>query len=59
MINSDHSYKRTEIDKIFTKTKALMQQAALIRGGDGTVRYIDVYTRRSAEVVHRSCNDYN
>ena len=36
-----------EIDKIFTKTKASMQQAALKRGGDGIALYIDVYTGKT------------
>lgn len=66
MIDSDRPYRRTEIDKIFTKTKASMQQAALKRGGDGIALYIDVYTGkilrggdsydyehlRSSEAVH-------
>jgi hypothetical protein len=59
MINSDQLYRRTEIDNIFTKTKTLMQQADLIRGGDSTARYIDDYTGKSSEVVHIACNDYN
>jgi hypothetical protein len=40
-------YSRLAIDKIFTKTKAMMQQAALIRGGDGFALYIDVYTGKT------------
>jgi hypothetical protein len=66
MIDSNRPYRRTEIDKIFTKTKASMQQEALIRGGDGIALYIDVYTGnilrggdsydyehlRSSEAVH-------
>ncbi len=44
MIDPTRPYRRTEIDKIFTKAKAAMQQAALIRGGDGLALYIDVYT---------------
>ncbi len=44
MIDANRAYKRTEIDKIFSKTKASMQKAALIRGGDGIALYIDVYT---------------
>ena len=47
MIDSDRPYRRTEINKIFTKTKASMQQAALIRGGDGIALYIDVYTGKT------------
>ena len=47
MIDSDRPYRRTEIDKIFTKTKASMQQAALKRGGDGIALYIDVYTGKT------------
>ena len=47
MIDSDRPYRRTEIDKIFNKAKAEMQQAALIRGGDGIALYIDVYTGKT------------
>lgn len=47
MIDSQRPYRRTEIDKIFTKTKACMQQAALIRGGNGIALYIDVYTGKT------------
>lgn len=47
MIDSNRPYRRTEIDKIFGKTKASMQQAALIRGGDGIALYIDVYTGKT------------
>ncbi len=47
MIDSNRPYRRIEIDKIFTKTKASMQQEALIRGGDGIALYIDVYTGKT------------
>jgi hypothetical protein len=47
MIDSDRPYRSREIDKIFTKTKASMQQAALKRGGDGITLYIDVYTGKT------------
>ena len=47
MIDSNRPYRRTEIDKIFTKNKASMQQAALIRGGDGIALYIDAYTGKT------------
>lgn len=47
MIDSQRPYRRTEIDKIFTKIKASMQQAALIRGGDGIALYVDVYTGKT------------
>ena len=47
MIDSDRPYRRTEIDTIFTKTKASMQKAALKRGGDGIALYIDVYTGKT------------
>jgi hypothetical protein len=47
MIDSQRPYRRTEIDKIFTRTKASMQQAALIRGGEGIAVYIDVYTGKT------------
>lgn len=43
----DRPYSRLAIDKIFTKTKATMQQAALIRGGDGLALYIDCYTGKT------------
>lgn len=43
MIDTDRPYSRLAIDKIFIKTKATMQQAALIRGGDGLALYTDVY----------------
>lgn len=47
LINPDRSYSRLAIDKVFTKTKAFMQQAALIRGGDGLALYIDCYTGKT------------
>ena len=47
MTDPDRPYSRLAIDKIFTKTKAAMQQAALIRGGDGLALYIDVYTGKT------------
>lgn len=47
MIDPTRPYRRIEIDKIFTKTKAAMQQAALIRGGDGLALYTDVYTGKT------------
>ena len=47
MIDPTRPYRRTEIDKIFTKAKATMQQAALIRGGDGLALYTDVYTGKT------------
>ena len=47
MIDPTRAYRRTEIDKIFTKTKAAMQQAALIRGGDGLALYTDIYTGKT------------
>lgn len=43
----NRSYSRLAIDKIFTKTKAVMQQTALIRGGDGLALYIDCYTGKT------------
>lgn len=66
MTNPNRPYSRLAIDKIFTKTKATMQQVALIRGGDGLALYTDVYTGkilrggdaydyehlRSSEAVH-------
>lgn len=47
MANPNRPYSRIAIDKVFTKTKAEMQQAALIRGGDGLALYTDVYTGRT------------
>ncbi|MBW4362299.1 hypothetical protein [Flavobacterium taihuense] len=47
MIDPNRPYSRLAIDLIFTKTKALMQKAALIRGGDGLALYIDVYTGKT------------
>nr|WP_315199231.1 hypothetical protein [uncultured Flavobacterium sp.] len=47
MIDPNRPYSRLAIDKIFTKTKATMQQAALIRGGDGLALYTDVYTGKT------------
>ena len=47
MIHSDRPYSRLAIDKVFAKTKAGMQQAALIRGGDGLALYTDVYTGKT------------
>lgn len=47
MIDPNRPYSRLAIDKIFAKTKAAMQQAALIRGGDGLALYTDVYTGKT------------
>jgi hypothetical protein len=47
MIDSNRPYSRLAIDKVFTKTKATMQQAALIRGGDGLALYVDCYTGKT------------
>jgi len=47
MLDPNRPYRRTEIDKIFTKTKVSMHQAALIRGGDGIALYIDIYTGKT------------
>lgn len=44
MIDAKRPYRRTEIDIVFAKRKALMQQEALKRGGDGLALYIDCYT---------------
>ena len=44
MIDPNRPYSRLAIDIIFTKTKASMQKAALIRGGDGLALYNDVYS---------------
>ena len=47
MTDPNRPYSRLAIDKIFSKTKATMQQAALIRGGDGLALYTDVYTGKT------------
>lgn len=47
MIDPNRPYSRLAIDKVFTKTKAGMQQAALIRGGDGLALYVDCYTGKT------------
>jgi len=47
MIDGNRPYRRTDIDIVFTKTKATMQQAALLRGGDGLALYIDCYTGKT------------
>lgn len=44
MIDPNRPYSRLAIDKVFTKTKVAMQQAALKRGGDGLALYTDCYT---------------
>lgn len=44
MIIPDRPYSRLAIDLIFNKTKAAMQKAALVRGGDELALYIDCYT---------------
>ena len=47
MINTDRPYRRIEIDKVFTKVKAGMQIAALLRGkakGLNKAHYHDIYT---------------
>lgn len=47
MTDPNRPYSRLAIDKVFTKTKALMQKAALIRGGDGLALYTDLYTGKT------------
>lgn len=47
MIDPNRPYSRLAIDLIFNKTKAAMQKAALIRGGDGLALYIDCYTGKT------------
>ena len=47
MTDPNRPYSRLAIDKIFSKTKATMQQAALIRGGDGLALYTTVYTGKT------------
>jgi hypothetical protein len=47
MIDPTRPYRRTEIDKVFTKAKVLMQKAALTRGGNGLALYTDVYTGKT------------
>lgn len=47
MIDPIRPYSRLAIDKVFAKTKATMQQAALVRGGDGLALYTDCYTGKT------------
>jgi hypothetical protein len=47
MTDPNRPYSRLAIDKVFAKTKATMQQAALLRGGDGLALYTDVYTGKT------------
>jgi hypothetical protein len=47
LVITERPYSRLAIDKIFKKTKATMQQAALIRGGDGFALYTDCYTGKT------------
>lgn len=47
MIDATRPYRRIEIDKVFTKAKAVMQTAALLRGkakGLDRAHYQDTYT---------------
>lgn len=47
MFDATRPYRRIEIDKVFTKAKALMQVAALLRGkakGLDKAYYQDIYT---------------
>ena len=47
MINENRPYRRIEIDKVFTKAKEAMHNAALLRGkekGLEKAHYYDIYT---------------
>jgi hypothetical protein len=50
MIDLQRPYRRTVI-RFSLRTKASMQQAALIRGGEGIAVYIDVYTVKPFEAI--------
>lgn len=59
MIDTDRPYRRIEIDKVFTKVKAGMQAAALLRGkarGLNLAIYQDVYTGK--ELIGGDPYDY-
>ncbi len=56
MIDPKRPYRRTEIDIVFTKRKALMHQEALKRGGDGMALYTDCYTGKTLR--GGDCYDY-
>jgi hypothetical protein len=58
-IDPTRPYRRIEIDKVFIKTKAIMQTAALLRGKDRGVNlaiYQDVYTGK--ELIGGEPYDY-
>lgn len=59
MIDIDRPYRRIEIDKVFTKVKAGMQNAALLRGkanGSEKAHYQDIYTGK--ELIGGDPYDY-
>jgi hypothetical protein len=59
MIDPIRPYRRIEIDKVFTKVKARMQAAALLRGkarGIDKALYQDVYTGK--ELIGGESYDY-
>ena len=59
MIDIDRPYRRIEIDKVFTKVKAGMQTAALLRGkvkGLDKAHYQDIYTGK--ELIGGDPYDY-
>ncbi|MDI5950097.1 hypothetical protein [Flavobacterium yafengii] len=59
MIDIDRPYRRIEIDKVFTKVKAGMQTAALLRGkakGLDKALYQDIYTGK--ELIGGDPYDY-
>ena len=59
MIDATRPYRRIEIDKVFTKAKAVMQVAALLRGkakGLDKAYYQDIYTGK--ELIGGDPYDY-
>ena len=59
MIDATRPYRRIEIDKVFTKAKAVMQVAALLRGkakGLDKAHYQDIYTGK--ELIGGDPYDY-
>ncbi|HEY9221278.1 MAG TPA: hypothetical protein VIO43_06835 [Lutibacter sp.] len=59
MIDENRPYRRIEIDKIFTKAKEVMHNAALLRGkekGLEKAHYYDIYTGK--ELIGGDAYDY-
>jgi hypothetical protein len=59
MIDAMRPYRRIEIDKVFTKAKAVMHTATLLRGkaiGLDKAHYQDIYTGK--ELIGSELYDY-